>query len=165
MGTISYAQYQEGKNTLGLLVGIGGGDLKGTDATPVAVEYNFYNFHPKVQFGVMAAWASTSEEFNYGWGVGKWSYTYIILAAQANYHFMPNEKFDPFAGLSLGYNIGSSTWEWKTGSGGSPASATVGGFFWSAQAGCNYWFSPQWAAQVRVGYFPYVGAGISYALK
>jgi len=159
--TQSYSQYAVGKNTGSLSVGFGGGGLTGTGAVPISAEYNFLNFEKNINAGVFASYSSTSEDFYYG----KWKYTYIIIAAQANWHFTPGEKFDPFAGLSLGYNIGSSSVTYNGAYAGyNFASATVGGFFLSAQAGFNYWFSEKWAAQVRVGYFPYASVGVTAAL-
>lgn len=151
------AQYKTGKSTFGALVGIGGGGLTGTGAIPIAVEFNFLNLiDDKIQFGVFGAFASTKED--YGWG--SFTYTNIIIAAQGNYHFMPGDKLDPFAGMSLGFNIASASWS----GGGISPSATSGGIFWNIQGGLNYWFSPKWAFQVRLGYFPYIGVGITGAL-
>jgi len=163
--SITNAQYQPGKNTLGALVGIGGGSLNGTGGIPLAVEYNFTNIlDKKIHLGVFGAFASTSEDYNWGMGAGKWKYTYVIIAAQANYHFLEGNKVDPFAGISLGYNIGSASWSWNGNGAGSAPSATVGGLFWNIQGGMNYWFSPKWALQVRLGYFPYLGVGVTAAL-
>ena len=138
------------------MLGVGGGGLSGAGAIPIAVEYNFHNFTPKIQGGVYGAFATTSAD---AFG-GKWNYTFIVLAGQANYHFYPGEKFDPFAGVLLGYNIGSSKWDGS----GSPASSSVGGVFWSGQLGANYWFSPKWAGQIRLGYFPYLSVGVTAAI-
>jgi hypothetical protein len=159
--TPSYSQYQVGKNTASASIGFGGGGLTGTGAIPISAEYNFLNFEKNIHAGVFAAYSSTSEDFYYG----KWTYTYIIIAAQGNWHFTPGEKFDPFAGLSLGYNIGSSKVSYNGPySGYNFGSASVGGIFFSAQAGFNYWFSENFAAQVRVGYFPYASVGVTLGL-
>ena len=153
----SFAQYQTGKNTFGAVLGFGGGGLDGDGAIPIAVEYNFYNVHPNIQLGVFGAWAHTSSDYY----SGKWNYTYIVIAGQGNYHFkMQAKEWDPFVGLSLGCNIGSVSWDGS----GSYNTPDAGGFFFSAQAGVNYWFSPKWAVQARVGYFPYLGIGVTAAL-
>jgi hypothetical protein len=156
---LSFAQYQTGKNTAGAVLGFGGGGLDGDGAIPIGLEYNFYNLHPNIQAGVYGAWASTHKDYS---PYGKWNYTYFVLAGQANYHFIiPSAKeVDPFVGLSLGYNFGSVSWE-GNGTWGNP---DAGGFFFSAQAGLNYWFSPKWAVQARFGYFPYFGVGVTAAL-
>ncbi len=159
LSTTSYSQYEVGKNTGSLSVGFGGGGLTGTGAIPISAEYNFWNYEKNIQAGGFVAYSSTSESFYYG----KWTYTYIIIAAQGNWHFMPGDKLDPFAGISLGYNIGSSSVSYN-GPGYNFGSASVGGVFLSAQAGLNYWFSPKWAAQIRVGYFPYASVGVTASL-
>jgi len=162
--TIIHAQYEPGKNTLGLIVGFGNGSLPGTGGVPIAIEYNFANIIDKqIHFGVVGAFASTKEDHNWGSGKGSFKYSNITLAAQANYHFLPGNKLDPFAGISLGFNIASSSWTWDSGSGSSP-SASSSGLFWDIQGGVNYWFSPKWAMQVRLGYFPYFGIGVMAAL-
>jgi hypothetical protein len=158
----SYSQYRVGKNTGSLSVGFGGGGLTGTGAIPISAEFNFLNFEKNIHAGLYAAYSSTSEDLNYYYA-GKWSYTYIVIAAQGNWHFTPGEKFDPFAGVSLGYRIASVSWKWNGPAGpyGDPASVSASDIFFSAQAGFNYWFSDQWAAQVRVGYFPYASVGVT----
>jgi len=165
VSSFSFGQYS-GKSSLGLLAGFGGGGLTGTGAIPIAAEFNFYNINENLQLGGFAGFASTSEDLSYGFYGGKWSYTNIIVAAQGTYHFSPGAKFDTFAGLALGYNVASATWEW---SGTKPAYATdptvtAGEFFYRGFAGFNYWLSKDFALQARVGYFPYVGAGITYNL-
>jgi outer membrane protein W len=135
--------------------------LSGTGAIPISAEYNFLNFERNIQAGLFAAYSSTSEDYYY-YNSGKWSYTYIVIAAQGNWHFTPGEKFDPFAGISIGYRIGTVSWSWNGTAGPySPSSASASDIFLSAQAGFNYWFSPKWALQLRVGYFPYASVGVT----
>lgn len=157
VSSFSFGQYS-GKSSLGALVGFGGGGLTGTGAIPIAAEFNFYKVNENVQLGAFAGFSSTSEDIGFGY---KWTYTYIIVAGQGTYHFSPGAKFDPFAGLALGYNIGSA----KLTGGSFPwPSPTVGGLFYSGFAGFNYWMSPNFALQARVGYFPYIGVGITYSM-
>lgn len=159
--SLMFGQYNVGKNTAGAFIGVGGGGLSGTGGVPIGIEYNFYNIEKNIQIGAFAAYSSTSEDFT----VGKWKYSNIVIAAQANYHFLPGDKFDPFAGIALGYDIASASTEYNDGYkdwvGGS---ASSGGFVWTVQAGCNYWFTPKFAAQIRLGYFPYVAAGVTLAM-
>ncbi|MGE5401358.1 MAG: outer membrane beta-barrel protein [Ignavibacteriales bacterium] len=160
VSSLVFGQYQVGKNTGGAFIGVGGGGLSGTGGLPIGIEYNFFNYEKNIQIGAFAAYSSTSEDFI----VGKWKYSNIIIAAQANYHFLPGDKLDPFAGLTLGYDIASSSAEYISGYNSWSGSASSGGFIWSAQAGLNYWFTPKYAAQIRVGYFPYISAGITLAM-
>ena len=155
----SYSQYRVGRNTAGVMVGFGGGGYVGTGAVPIAVEFNFLNFERNIQAGLFASYSSTTEDFGYN---DQWKYTYIVIAAQGNWHFMPGEKLDPFAGLSLGFDIGSVKYNGPNA--GYYANPSVGGVFFSAQAGLNYWFSNNIAVQLRVGYSPYAAIGITFGL-
>lgn len=156
--TQSYSQYEVGKNTGSLSVGVGGGYLTGTGAVPISAEYNFLNFEKNIQCGLFASYASSSYDFGYGTA----KYTNIVIAAQGNWHFMPGEKWDPFAGLSLGYLIMSASNTYN-GPHLYDYSATGSTFFFSAQAGVNYWFNDGWAIQGRVGYFPYFSVGVTHS--
>jgi hypothetical protein len=162
--SLSFAQFDADKSTIGLGVGYGGGGLDGESALPFTAEFNFYKINDNVQGGIFVSYASTSEEVNFITAKGEWTYTNIIAAAQVNYHFSPGKKFDPFVGASLGYNFASASWEWDGNSNLPEPSADAGAFFYSGQAGFNYWFSPSMAAQVRVGYYPYISAGIHFTL-
>lgn len=162
--TASFAQFQSTNNTLGVVVGFGGGGLQGEGAIPIGAEYMFYSLNEKLNLGVYAGFASTSEDVNVFIYKGTWTYTNILIAASGNYHFSPGEKFDPFVGASLGYNVASASFE-KSGTwpaGFPEPTASVGGLVYSGHAGFNYWMSPGWAVQVRVGLLPYVGAGVIF---
>ena len=157
----SYAQYMIGKNTGSLSVGVGGGGLTGTGAIPISAEFNFLNFEKNIQAGLFASYSSTSEDFFYG----TFKYTYFVIAAQGNWHFMPGEKLDPFAGISLGYRIASASWSWNGPAGLYEPSASASDIFFSAQAGLNYWFDEGWAIQGRLGYFPYFSVGVTHGFN
>lgn len=165
---ILFAATQMSAQNLSVIAGFGGGGLEGTGAIPIGISYEFYKINDNIVAGAFASFASTSEDYNAGFGYsGKWSFTNIIVAAQANYYFSPGNTFDPFAGLSLGYNVASASWEWDKKPnfpGVTDPSATAGGFFYSAQVGFNYWFSKSMALQVRAGYFPYIAAGLNFKL-
>lgn len=162
--SISFAQFDADRSSIALGVGYGGGGLDGSDAIPFTAEFNFFKFNDKIQGGIFASYASTSESYNFYTSSGEWTYTNIIVAAQANYHFSPGEKFDPFAGVALGYNVASASWEWDGNSNLPEPSANAGGVFYSGQVGFNYWFSKSMAVQVRAGYYPYISAAILFNL-
>jgi hypothetical protein len=150
ISTQSYSQYRISKNTGSISLGFGGGGLTGTGAYPISAEFNFLNFEKNIHAGVFVAYSSESDH--------DWRYTDIIIAAQGNWHFMPGEKWDPFAGLSLGYDIRS--WSGPSRSDYNP---TLSGIFFSVQGGVNYWFDEGWAIQGRVGYFPYFSVGVTHS--
>ncbi|MDP3683490.1 MAG: hypothetical protein Q8S01_06105 [Ignavibacteria bacterium] len=159
VSSFSFGQFS-GKSSLGLLAGFGGGGLTGNGAIPIAAEFNFYNYSDKLQLGAFAGYSSTTADIV---STYKFTYTYIIVAGQGTYHFSPGEKFDPFAGVALGYNIGSVSNDLPSNL-SSFYTSTAGGLFYSGFAGFNYWLSQNFAVQARVGYFPYVGAGITYSM-
>lgn len=162
--SLSFAQFDINKSSIGLGAGYGGGGLNGSNAIPFTAEYNFLKINDKIQGGIFASYTSTSEDMNFYTASGEWTYTNIIVAAQANYHFSPDAKFDPFAGVALGYNIASASWKWNGNTNLSEPSASAGGFFYSGQIGFNYWFSKSMAVQVRAGYYPYISAAILFNL-
>ena len=86
------------------------------------------------------------------------SYTNIFIAAQGNYYFKPIvDKLDLYAGLRLGYNVGSSRVE--------GVSASAGGLAYSLQFGASYYVSEKLAINAELGYgIGYLNAGISYKL-
>lgn len=61
-------------------------------------------------FGVMAGWSAARYEYP-TWGDDLWiNYNGIMLAARANYFFLFSDKFVPYAGLLVGYNISLHSW-------------------------------------------------------
>ncbi|MCZ7604019.1 MAG: hypothetical protein QY331_06495 [Melioribacteraceae bacterium] len=162
--TATMAQFDINRSNIGLGAGYGGGGLDGDNAIPFTLEFNFLKLSDNIQGGIFASYASTSEEMNFFTAKGEWSYTNIIVAAQANYHFSPGAKFDPFAGVALGYNVASASWEWDGNTNMPEPSASAGGFFYSGQVGFNYWFSNSMAFQLRAGYYPYISGALVFNL-
>lgn len=83
---------------------------------------------------------------------GKWSYTDFLIGAQGNYHFKipDNNQWDPWAGLVLGYDVGSVDYV-------GPAATiysepSYGGFFIGIQGGARYWINPQIALTGRISF-------------
>ncbi|MDR3610003.1 MAG: hypothetical protein P4L27_05540 [Ignavibacteriaceae bacterium] len=152
----SYSQFAIGQKTGSLSIGFDGGGLTGTGAVPISAEFNFLSFEKNINAGVFVAYSSST----YAAYAYEWKYTDVIIAAQGNWHFLPGEKWDPFAGLSLGYDIRS-----HSGPTYSFYSPTSSGFFISVQGGVNYWFSPEWAIQGRLGYFPYFSVGVTHTFN
>lgn len=99
--------------------------------------------------GIFRYW-SYSEDYGFG-STGKWSYTDILIGAQANYHFkIEGSKFDPWLGVTLAYDAGSV--KWGGSSGETYATPTYGGMFFGGNAGARYWFSPTVGVSARVGF-------------
>lgn len=118
----------------------------------------------KLTVGGTIGYAGSSEE----WGWGKWSYSYIFIGANGNYHFLEkNPKIDAFAGLGLGYTIASSSytanpgyedynWNYSAGS---------GYFAYDIHVGARYYFTPKFAAHAELGWgFGIFRFGVSYKI-
>jgi hypothetical protein len=91
----------------------------------------------------------------------RWNYTFVYLGARASYHAgellgVTNPKFDPYAGISLGYR--ASRYGNNDGYYGSYYNPYGSSVFFGAHLGARYLFSD------KVGGFAEVGYGVA-ALK
>ena len=86
--------------------------------------------------------------------------SYLLIGARSNYHFETGEKFDPYGGVTLGYNNIS------TGSGTtSGANLDSSMMLFGAQVGANYYFSPKLGAWAEFGYgISYLNLGVAFKL-
>lgn len=88
--------------------------------------------------GVSADWYNYNERF-----VGTdYDFTYIPIAATANYHFsLQNKKIDPFAGVGLGYMIVNTPY----------AGSYSSGIYFVGRLGLRYFMTPKIALYSDVG--------------
>jgi len=161
---ISFGQgYQKGVNNLN--IGIGFGDVVGgygsQDFPPISVGLQF-GIHEKISVGGIIGYSTSSES----WFYGKYKYSYIIIGARGEYHFMePSDKLDLYAGVTLGYNIVSSSWEANNGYSGYSATASGSDLFYGFHAGARYAFSPTFGAFAEVGYgLGIINIGVNFKL-
>lgn len=143
----SNAQFTPNKNYLGPSIGL---SFLGS-APQIGVNYEYSmdleNFGRVGIGGIFRYW-KYSEDYNI---YGKWSYTNVLIGAQGNYHFkLENNKFDPWAGLTLAYDGGSVSWDGP--SGYNYTSPTSGGLFLGLEGGIRYWVSPTVGISARLGY-------------
>lgn len=93
----------------------------------------------------------TSSRFKYASGDYGYNYNYFILGARGAFHYQFVDKLDTYAGLMLGYQIGSSS---KYGNWGGiniePNSSSY--FTYSFFVGARYYFSNSFAAFAELGY-------------
>ncbi len=93
--------------------------------------------------------------YNEDFGYGKVSYTNILIGAQGNYHFKipDNSKLDPYAGIVLAYDIGSTSVDYNNSFlSGYSASVSAGGFWAAVQGGVRYWLQPNLALTGRLAF-------------
>lgn len=140
------AQYQKGKNFLGPHVGLSG---IGSTFT-IGGDYEYGVTENVGVGGLVDYWSYSFGDF----GFTDWKYTYITIGATGSYHFLiPGEsKWDPFAGLALGYYIVSVSTPNYTG----PATYDASRLFIGIQGGVRYFFTPNIAAQARAGFGAYI---------
>jgi len=79
-------------------------------------------------------------------------YSDFLLGLQFNYHFyMSNDYVDPWVGLVLAYNFGSSSTKIKT-VGFNISSDNNSGIWLGINAGAKYWFQKNMAVGIRIGF-------------
>ena len=144
-------------------IGFGMYGLYGSSTTPPVFGMFEAGVAPKVSAGGIIAYSGSSEDFVYG----KWSYSYVVIAARGSYHFLENvENVDAYAGAGLGYDIVSSSVTYANPNiqhFGYTAGASY--FFFDVHVGGRYFFSPKWAAMGELGYgVGFLRLGLTYTL-
>jgi hypothetical protein len=134
-----YAGPMIGLSFLGSAFQIGGG-----------YEYamNIENFGNVGIGGIIRYWSYSENAPVFG---GSWSYSNFLIGAQGNYHFVIDErKFDPWAGLVLGFNAGSVDYDGPFFN--NYAEPSHGGVWLGFQGGLRYWIQPNLALTSRVAF-------------
>jgi hypothetical protein len=149
--TTSFAQgFKNGSKTLNAGIGFGFSGLTG-DATipPVSVGLQV-GITDKFSVGGIVAYTGSSDKYSFYGSSYEWKYSYIIIGARGEYHFMePSDKLDLYAGLTLGYNIVSVTTPSGTYSGYSAAGSAL---FLGGHVGARYAVSNSWGGFAELGY-------------
>ena len=162
--TIAQIAYKKGDNNISGMLGLGGyGGLYGTSTLPAIAGSYEMGYNENISFGGLVG--ITGSEFPI-FGNWKYKYTYILIGARGAYHYdlLHNDKIDTYGGAMLGYNIVSFSEE-NTPLSAFPTSAsgsymTFGGF-----VGGRYYFTPNLAAQVELGFgIGLLTIGISYKM-
>ncbi|MCX7874579.1 MAG: hypothetical protein N2321_00270 [Melioribacteraceae bacterium] len=144
-----------------LNAGLGFGFVGATgDATipPISVGLQF-GYNEKISVGGIVGFTASNEKLGlFDW---EYNYTYILIGARGEYHFMePTNKLDAYAGLTLGYNVASSSFSGKSVAGIKPPSASAGGVLYGFHAGARYAVGNNWGVFGELGYgIGYITAG------
>ncbi|WP_270087843.1 hypothetical protein [Sphingobacterium sp. SYP-B4668] len=140
--TRSFAQsFKRGDKLFNVGIGVGGGL-----GIPAGVSYE-QAVSDRISVGGYLAYARKKESWN---DYGEWKYSYLLAAARASYHLkVDSERFDPYGGIMLGYNVASVKWG---GEGSEPISTSAGGLMWGVYVGSRYWASDKVGAFAEVGY-------------
>lgn len=160
-GSIAFAQgYKKGVNNLNAGIGFGLAGVYGdTDFPPISVGFQ-YGFHEKFSIGGIVGYSQSSYSWGGYWFGGTnqdwtWTYSYIIIGARGEYHFMePTDEVDVYGGATLGYNLVSVSE--PAGWGGVGYTAEGSYALFGFHGGVRYLFSP------NIGVFAEAGYGIGY---
>ena len=107
-----------------------------------------------VGVGGLIAFGGSKYDYSYGaWGYDVKS-NYFVVAARGNYHFIFHDKFDPYAGIILGYYFGNSKVTYTSGypSYAPTWSGDDNGFYGGAYAGARWFFTPAFAVFSELGW-------------
>jgi len=136
------AQFVNGYTDVGLTVGLGNvGDAS------LAPGFRFEKAIrdlPNQGNGVLGIMASAQY---YSWSSGGYKWSYIPIGVTGNYHFRleDNEKFDPFLGLGLGYQIVNCDFP------GVAFSCSDSALYFIGRLGARYFLNEKFAAYADAG--------------
>jgi hypothetical protein len=156
----SSTAFAQGYNQNGKALNIGAGlgfSVEG-DATipPVSIGLQF-GLTDKISVGGIVGYAGSKYDFGFFGKSYEWKYSYIIIGARGEYHFMePGDKLDAYGGATVGYNVVSVTEPSNLGFGvtySAASSAVLIGF----HVGARYAIGNSW------GVFGELGYGLGYA--
>ncbi len=158
------AQFEAGSQRLHLGVGIGSGyvgsGLK-MGVPPVHASYE-YGISDKIGVGGLIGYTSASADLAF---FGEAKYSYLIIGARGNYHFLNTSQYDVYAGAMLGFNRASVSFENEGGLFGIEPEAESGVIF-GAYVGGRYNISEKFTAFAEVGYsIAWVSVGVCLNLK
>jgi hypothetical protein len=166
--------FSKGTNIIG--VGVGVGDLYWvgsgyTSSFPVnpTVTWDMSITNKlgigNIGVGLMLSYASSKLDEGGGY---TYTYTGIFAGVRGTYHFIiaKSDKFDPYAGVMLGYVFSSNTNNLPSYGYTNPYGSPIknGGFLPGFFAGVHYYFSPAFGVNGEVGYdgFSFVLVGVAF---
>lgn len=148
--------FQKGKTYIGPSIGFGIGGGLGIGAS------GEHAITPNIGLGLDLGYTTFSQDM---FGMASFDYSLFAALVAGSYHFLPNEKFDPFLKLGIGYFNWDASYvidgeEVETPFG--TAAAYASGIGFTGQIGARYEFSPLLNGRLSVGYPFYVAAGIDF---
>ncbi len=124
---------------------------------PIGISYN-RPFKDNIMIGAFFSYAQTNIDSGLG-SEFDWGYRFMTFGARGTYHFdFGPDKLDPYAGLHLGYTIGSVT-------GDCAGDCGLNSLAWSGVLGARYHVSEKIVPFLELGYgLSAVTIGISWGL-
>lgn len=147
---------KESKN-LNLGIGLGSTGIEG-DATipPISLGLQF-GITDKISVGGIVGYEGSTYKFGMLGSSYEWKYSYIIVGARGEYHFLePANKLDAYGGVTLGYQIASVSEPSNLPKFGISYSAKASALLFGFHAGARY------AVSNGIAVFGELGYGISY---
>lgn len=117
----------------------------GSDATlpPLQVQLEF-PMSEKIGIGGLLGYAGSKYDI-FGTTI---NYSYILVGARGNYHFVNTDNMDVYGGITLGYNIASA----KVKGGGTYGGASASSLLWGGVIGMRYYLGDKFAVNGELGY-------------
>ncbi len=164
VNSFAQAPYNKGDKLVSIGIGYGFAGIYGSMTVPPITAGFQYGFEDKISVGGLIGYTSSSYDFGNWFGENySWTYSYILIAARGEYHFLENsEKMDAYGGATVGYAITSvSSPNGFHGSYSAGGSYMVGG----VHVGLRYFLNPSVAIFGEVGYgVGYITAGAAFKL-
>ena len=105
-----------------------------------------------VSVGGLAGFGGSKYDYSYYTSGYTVKTNYFLLAVRGNYHFIFHEKFDPYAGIILGYYFGNHKADYPAGWAHGTYKGSSGGFHGGAYAGARWFFTPAIAVFTELGW-------------
>lgn len=158
--SFSQKVFKEGISNLNLGIGYGFAGIYG-DMTipPISASFD-YGASDNVSVGGLIGYTSSEQKYTWGTDEYGWKYSYIVIGVRGAYHFDLGEKFDPYVGGLLGYNVVS-----VSDIGTAPYGYSASGSFmaFGFYLGGRYYVSDNLALFGELGYgVGYINAGVSF---
>lgn len=146
--------YMAGDKTISAGLGAGLWGIYGdTTIPPISVSLD-KGYNDKISIGGVVGFAGSKYTILYA----NYDYTYIILGGRGLYHFYNKDKIDAYAGPIIGYNIAKVSVRVA----GELGSIGEGYLWYGGVLGGRYYFKPNTAAFVELGYgASYLTVGVS----
>ncbi|MDH6342959.1 hypothetical protein M2480_002015 [Parabacteroides sp. PFB2-12] len=148
--------FSKGSNNVNVGIGLGGNYFPIEASYEHCIKDNLIKGeNGSIGIGGYFAWYGDSEKY----GGVKWNYNHFVFGVRGAFHYQFVEKLDTYAGLMVGYNVASSSYDGETSVSGSADNVFLPGLY----AGARYYFSPNVAVYSELGYgAAYLSAGISF---
>ncbi len=143
---------------------ISGSDYKISLTGPFALVYE-YGFTNRISGGVALGYSKINAVFTYQNSKNIEKFTNFSALVRGNYHFFTSAKWDPYAGVGIGYFKFNYTSRDASGSSNPGTGVKVPGLLgFSGQLGTKYYFTPHFAAFAEAGFVAdsFVQLGINY---